>query len=222
MDGDEILEAGVDHVWTYETPVHPSLNIAFIAWFRAHQEQLKSADIILIEHQYTTKGAVAAFLPLLVMEILSALVLYEYPGKLDYVHPSALKKHYEIRGTYSERKAQVVRLAGLQHLAGRVHDIADCVLMADFWGKQKNPLALAQKQTTKQTELRKRLQAKAEPRDQSPKRTNTSRECAKCKVAVSLRWYKHGNAYQCTACYYRDWQRANRNKNPRSYFYLLN
>jgi hypothetical protein len=233
MEDGDILDAGVDHVWTYETPIHPSINEAMVGWFRAKLEQLRSADRILIEHQYTTKGAVSAFLPLLVMEILCTLVMYEYPGKLVLVHPAGLKKFYEIRGTYAERKNQVVRLAGLSHLAGRVHDIADCVLMVDYWLKQNASPEVARKQAQKQQKLRAKLMAQHSPksedsentpsesphlspelriRDESPPRRPVDRSCAKCKTSHSSRWYKMGLLYQCTSCYYRQWQRERRGK----------
>ena len=132
MNGSDIVSAGVDHVWTHTSPIHATLVPAVVAWYQRNRPNFLMADRILIEQQYQAKGTIGSFPPLVVMEVLMACVELELPGKLRLIHAGSLKTNYKIVGTYEQRKAQVVQLAGLGHLNGRVHDIADCVLMIDY------------------------------------------------------------------------------------------
>lgn len=130
--GTDIEAAGVDTVWLKQPHIHATLTKAVVDWFEQHRSHFEQADRILIEQQYLAKGSSSVFPPMIVMEVLLTIGTLLWPGKTRLVHAGSLKNHYQIRGTYDERKAQVVRLAGLDHLRGRVHDIADCLLMVEY------------------------------------------------------------------------------------------
>jgi hypothetical protein len=148
--GTDIEAAGVDTVWLKQPHIHDTLTKAVVEWFERHRTYFEQADRILIEQQYLAKGSSAIFAPMIVMEVLLTVGTLLWPGKTRLVHAGSLKNHYQIRGTYDERKAQVVRLAGLDHLRGRVHDIADCLLMVEFdKGRDEHTADLAAKMARK-------------------------------------------------------------------------
>lgn len=162
QDDGGILDAGVDSIWQSQKPVHLTLSRATIQWYRARRALFEQADRVLIEQQYYTKAFMGVFPPLIVMEVLFALCEFEFPGKAVLLSSAAVKGHFEIKGTYDQRKKQVVEKAGLQHLQGRVHDIADCVLLCQYFADQQLLHAEKKAHQDAKADLRRRLRAVAE------------------------------------------------------------
>jgi hypothetical protein len=178
MVGTDIEAAGVDTVWLKQPHIHATLTKAVVEWFEQHRSYFESADRILIEQQYLAKGSNAVFPPMIVMEVLLSVGTLLWPGKTRLVHAGSLKNHFQIRGTYDERKAQVVRLAGLDHLRGRVHDIADCLLMIEYDKTRDEHSAdlaakLARKTARRAAIAKDTLAPLARPRSPSPRRKST-------------------------------------------------
>lgn len=156
----EIEEASVDHIWTRapKAPIREGLRQATITWFKAHRSWFEEADKVLVELQYTSSKTLGVFPPMVVMDTILTLCDFHFPGKARSVSASAVKKTFKISGDYDERKAQVVERAGLGHLVGRMHDIADCVVMMQYDhaqnAKAETALALAQAKEARRAKLR--------------------------------------------------------------------
>lgn len=239
MEGVEAMtieDAGVDEIYNSQTPIMPHLTRGALEWFQNHQSMFIRADRILIEQQFTGPGK-GLFTPLLVMQTLYAICLYHFPDKVQLISPSAVKKTFHIVGSYEQRKAQVVRMAGLQNLSGRVHDMADCVLMIEY-DRQRNGRLLLEKERRELIEEKRRRIRQSIPvqRDQSPIRAPVPQRpspesspepssesdrtpspqpeprCKMCGDRLGARKYKSrvaSGGHDCHKCYLR--RRRNRN-----------
>lgn len=157
---DLIDEAGVDHIWSETTGggKRESIRWATIAWYKSHHRYFEEADRVLVELQYTSTKTLGVFPPMVVMEVILTLVEFEFPGKGTHVSARAVKQRFQITGDYASRKSQVVSRVGLTDFPGRMHDIADCVLMIEYdAGKLAKPIVeLAAKKRTRRAALRER------------------------------------------------------------------
>lgn len=216
---DEIVDCGLDTIWLNQKPARQSLTNAVVGWYRDHSHLFSEADEVLIEQQYSPAHVMGIFPPLIVMEVLFALSQFEYPGKATLISAAAVKKHYEITGSYEDRKTQVVRLAGLNHLQGRVHDIADCVLLCwyrDFQKKAASEKAAAQ---NAKAQLRAKLRAQHTAhsvRDLSPVRAAPASPqvmaCKLCGAVDNLIGRRKRNEILCKPCYQREYRRQRKLK----------
>ena len=212
IENEEIIDCGLDTIWVDQPNVTVSLTKATIDWMREHETMFAEADQILIEHQFQGKSMLQVFKPYTVMSSLFAATEYMWPNKVQLVSPSAVKAYFGIGGTYEERKAQVVKLAGLGNMAGRMHDIGDCILMVQYV-QAKN---LANEERKKQLAAReaKRAAVRAKllekvpikSRDKSPTRAKLSVQCKVCEELVPKL-----TKGACRKCY----QRAYREKNKK-------
>ena len=132
MEDGEVLDGQVACIWRDQKNVFESLTKAAIQCFREHYSLFEEADFVLIEHQFQGKGMMQVFRPYIVMAAIYSACEMAFPGKIETVSPSALKTWFGVSGNYEERKKQVVQLAGLSRFSGRMHDIADCVLMVQY------------------------------------------------------------------------------------------
>ena len=233
MEGDEylsIVDAGVDDIDNLQKPIIPNLTRGATAWFEKHISMFKLADRVLIEQQFTGPGK-GLFTPILVMQTIFVLCSYHFPDKVHLISPSAVKKTFQVVGTYEERKAQVVRMAGLQNLKGRVHDMADCVLMIEYDRRRSCKALVESERRAKNEERRKQLRESIPisptepplkvpryvppPRDASPVRSSESDRtpspgpiptCKMCNGKLGARRYKTrvpSGGYDCHKCYLR-------------------
>lgn len=207
-ENSEILEAGCDCIWiqTKGTPIHASLVEAVVRWYREHREFFEQADQIVMELQYVAQGTRGCFPPLIVMEAILTLTTLEWPGKMRLVQAAALKKHFGIRGTYEERKREVQRIAGLDHLGGRIHDIADAVLLVEYNKTKEQRTQEAILKAELREEKRARIRAR-QAEKQLPHRT-----CQKCLDVSSERYIKRGTGHICGSCYGKEYRRGKKSK----------
>jgi len=154
VQGAEVLDCGVENIWKDQKNVFESLTKCVVSWFKDNLHIFREADVILIEHQYQGKGLMQVFKPYLVMSALYTCCEMEFPGKVETVSPSAVKAFFNVSGTYEQRKQQVVQLAGFQHMEGRTHDMADCVLMAQY--KQARDVVKAEQHKVRMLREQKR------------------------------------------------------------------
>lgn len=166
---DSIDEAGVDNIWMQKATggKRESIRHATIAWYRDHHRYFEDADKVLVELQYTSTKTLGVFPPMVVMDTILALVEFEFPGKGTHISARAVKQRFKITGDYASRKAQVVEFVGLGGLPGRMHDIADCILMMQYEEERKaTPISsiLAEKRARR-----------AAIRDRSPVRNSSNR-----------------------------------------------
>jgi hypothetical protein len=210
MQGTDIVDAGLDMIWKYQSPIHLSLIRAVIGWYRDHSHIVADCPRIIIEHQYQGKGTTGTFPPLIVMQTLVSLLEFERPGVVELVHPFAVKNHFKIRGTYDDRKRQVVELAGLAHLEGRVHDIADCVLMIEYARSKDEKLAISLLRSTERDRKRKAIRDAA--RDPSPKRSHSPppKSCCKCSTLSAKLYVRRGRGHICGNCYGKEYRSKKR------------
>lgn len=206
VQGTEILDCGVEVIWKDQKNVFESLTKSVVAWYRDNVGIFHDADVILIEHQYQGKGLMQVFKPYLVMCALYTCCEMDFPGKVETVSPSAVKAFFNVSGTYEQRKQQVVTLAGFQHLEGRTHDMADCVLMAQY--KQARDVVKAEQHKVRMLREQKRAAVRARLAErvdiQTRKVVTTPGQCPLCQTEV--RKLCKG---VCSKCY----QRAYRAKN---------
>lgn len=163
---EHIDEAGVDHIWTRTKTegVRESIRLATVAWYKSHHYYFEAADRVLVELQYTSGKTLGVFPPMVVMDTLLACCDLEFPGKATHISARAVKQRFQIVGDYNARKAQVVDRVGLASFPGRMHDIADCILMMEYDSAKhapKDSLAAAAKRKAAQ---------RAAVRDKSPTR----------------------------------------------------
>lgn len=210
MQGEEILDCGLDIVWRDQPDVFQSLAKSTVAWYREKEHIFAEADVILIEQQYQGKSLMQVFKPYIVMSTLFAVVELSFPGKIKTISPSAVKAYFNVKGTYDERKSQVVKLAGLGGMDGRMHDIADCVLMVHYHKARSMAAAEHAKiqaaREAKRAAVRAKLLEKVpiKSRDKSPERSTL--QCKVCEEVVT-KLCKGA----CKPCY----QRAYREKHKR-------
>lgn len=217
--GNEIVDCGLDTIWLNQKPARQSLTNAVVQWYREHSHLFSEADEVLIEQQYSPAHVMGIFPPLIVMEVLFALSQFEYPGKAVLISAAAVKKHYEITGNYEDRKSQVVRLAGLHHLQGRVHDIADCVLLCWYRDFQKTAAAEKLAAQNAKAQLRAKLRAQHtthQIRDASPIRAAPPSPqvmaCRLCGATENLIGRRKKNEILCKPCYQREYRRQRKVK----------
>lgn len=214
----DILDCGLDTIWLNQKPARQSLTKAVVLWYREHSHLFADADEVLIEQQYSPLNVMGVFPPLIVMEVLYALCEFEYPGKATLISAAAVKKHYEITGSYEDRKAQVVRIAGLHHLQGRVHDIADCVLLCWYRDFQKKAASEKLAAASAKAQLRAKLRAQHtihQVRDASPIRPPPSPQVMACRLCGStenLIGRRKRNEILCKPCYQREYRRQRKLK----------
>jgi hypothetical protein len=204
---DEVVTASVDKIWSQQTPVHMTLIPNTVNWYRPLRELFKEADLVLIELQYMSRGHYGLFHPMIVMETIIACCELDFPGKIKTIQSSAVKNHFQIRGTYEERKKEVVRKAGLNHLDGRVHDIADCLLMIDYEKAKQRKVEDAAQEAWERDKARKRIQFKIESRDRSPERYAGVRKCLTCSSIAHKTYVKRGKGFICGNCYGKEWRK---------------
>lgn len=212
MEGEEILDCGLDTIWRDQPNVTVSLTKAAVEWLREHETMFAEAEQVFIEHQFQGKSMLQVFKPYTVMSALFAAAEYLWPNKVQLVSPSAVKAFFGIGGTYEERKAQVVKLAGLGNLEGRMHDIGDCILMIQYM--QARNLANEERKKQLQAREAKRAAVRAKllekvpikSREKSPTRANLSKQCKVCEEL-----FPKLTKGACRKCY----QRAYREKNKK-------
>lgn len=102
---------------------HSSHSADYISHFIANYSDLfESAEAVVIERQ--PPGGLQA---------VEALLYSALRGKAVLVNPISLHKHFQYDHLdYEERKEEAVRIAGLSG-PGRLHDIADAVLLARYY-----------------------------------------------------------------------------------------
>lgn len=209
MTGEEIIDCGLDTIWRDQPDVFQSLAIATVSWFTEKEHIFAEADVVLIEQQYQGKSMLQVFKPYIVMTTLFACCELRFPGKIKTISPSAVKAFFGVKGGYEERKAQVVKLAGLGNIEGRMHDIADCVLMVQYYRARNAAKAehakLQAAREAKRAEVRAKLLEKVpiKSRDKSPQR---SLQCTVCQELVTK---------LCKGACKRCYQRAYREKHKR-------
>lgn len=209
MTGEEILDCGLDTVWREQPDVFQSLAKSTVAWFKEKEYIFAEADVVLIEQQYQGKSFLQVFKPYIVMSTLYACCELTFPGKIKTISPSAVKAYFNVKGTYEERKGQVVKLAGLGNMNGRMHDIGDCVLMVQYHrarnAAQAEHAKVQAAREAKRAAVRAKLLEKVpiQTRDKSPERP------LRCNVCEELATKLCKGA--CKPCY----QRAYREKHKR-------
>jgi hypothetical protein len=174
---------------------------AVVKWYREHKELFERAETIVVEQQFVLSGTRGCFPPLVVMEALLTLATLEWPGKMKLINAASLKKHFGIRGTYEERKREVQRLAGLQHLGGRIHDIADAVLMIEYSKTRDQKVQEALVRNELRVKKRQRLRdGLSSPSASPPAAVITGRSCGICGESSSRRYV----GANCIRCYNRE------------------
>ena len=211
----QVHEAGVDKVWVKTSPIHMTLVPAVVRWYRERREYFSKSDLVLIELQYMNKGSYGVFAPMIVMEVIISCCELEFPGKIKTVQSSAIKQHFKISGSYEERKKEVVRVAGLDHLDGRVHDIADCLLMVDYERNKRRTTDHLLQLAWEKDKARTRLKLKINNRDASPVHERTHRKCLTCSTSAHRTYVKRGTGYICGDCYGKEWRKERKRLSKR-------
>jgi hypothetical protein len=161
-----IDEAGVDAIWVRgkSEGIREGVRQATVAWYKTHHHYFEAADRVLVELQFTSSKTLGIFPPMVVMDTILSCCDLEFPGKATHVSARAVKQRFGISGDYADRKSQVVERVGLKSFPGRMHDIADCILMMEYDAARKAPkdtLALA---------VQRKKAERAALREKSPKR----------------------------------------------------
>lgn len=140
MQDRQVLRYGNDALNYGAKPNNANINSAVVEWMRMRQDLFTSCDVVLIELQFMNTNSTynrGTFWPLTVMHKIAAVAEWIKPNSVHLVHAGSVKKHFNITGTYNERKAEVVNRFG-QHLPDRTaddrwHDACDAMINAWYW-----------------------------------------------------------------------------------------